>query len=96
MSSLLFALITNPLAAFSILSQVYTHSFADLGIGVVYVFVYSAIGLLMVYLAFKLIDIMTPGRLSKQIADEKHLPLAVIAGCAIIGISIIIAASIAG
>jgi len=72
------------------------HSVDDLKIGILYVVVYAALGMSMVLVAFKLIDWLTPGRLSKQIAEEKNLPLAILAGAMIIGISMIIAASISG
>lgn len=56
--------------------------------------VYSIIGLLIAILAFKVIDWLTPGKMSKQIAEEGNVALAIVVAGLMIGISIIIAAAI--
>lgn len=55
---------------------------------------YSLIGLALAILAYKIIDWITPGNLSKQIAIEGNVALAVLAGALIIGVCIIIAAAL--
>lgn len=55
---------------------------------------YSVIGLGLAILAYKIIDWITPGNLSKQIAVEGNMALAILVGSLMIGISIIIAAAL--
>jgi hypothetical protein len=62
--------------------------------GPVGMIVYSVLGLIVLAAAFKMIDIITPGNLAKQIAEEKNLALAVVIAGAMLGISIIIASAI--
>jgi putative membrane protein len=64
--------------------------------GVLGTLVFSAIGLAMSILAYKIIDWLIPGHMSKQIAEDKNLAVGVVAAAMILGICIIIAASIAG
>ncbi|MCB0323163.1 MAG: DUF350 domain-containing protein [Bdellovibrionales bacterium] len=63
--------------------------------GVLATILYSGIGILMAFIAFKVVDMITPGDLGKAIS-ENNLAMAVLAGCSILGISIIIAAAIVG
>lgn len=56
--------------------------------------VYSLIGIFMVFLAIKLIDLIFPGVLKHQIAEDRNLALGVITGATILGICIIVAAAI--
>jgi putative membrane protein len=58
--------------------------------------VYGAVGLGLIFVVFAVIDAMTPGHLGKQLTEEHNMPMAIVAGSAIIGASIIIAAAIAG
>ncbi len=62
--------------------------------GPVGMIVYSLLGLIVLAVAFKMIDWLTPGNLAKQIAEEKNLALAVVIAGAMLGISIIIASAI--
>jgi uncharacterized membrane protein YjfL (UPF0719 family) len=63
--------------------------------GVLGTLVFSAIGLVMSIVAYKIIDLLIPGHMSKQIAEDKNLAVGVVAAAMILGICIIIAASIA-
>ena len=56
--------------------------------------VYSAIGVIMAVIAYKVIDMITPGHLGQNIAEDS-VALATLAGLTILGICIIIAAVIA-
>jgi uncharacterized membrane protein YjfL (UPF0719 family) len=49
----------------------------------------------MAFIAFKVCDLLTPGNMSKDIS-ENNIALAIVAGCSMLGVSIIIAAAIAG
>lgn len=62
--------------------------------GPVGMIVYSLLGLIVLAIAFKMIDFLTPGNLAKQIAEEKNLALAVVIAGTMLGISIIIASAI--
>jgi uncharacterized membrane protein YjfL (UPF0719 family) len=58
-------------------------------------FLYSAIGILTALVAFKAIDALTPGNLSEQIANN-NIALGIVVGFSMLGVCLIIAASIAG
>ncbi len=70
--------------------------FVPLETGIIGSVVYGLIGMAMAILAAKVVDWITPGSLFKQITDEKNMPLAIFAGLLVLGICIIIAASITG
>ena len=56
--------------------------------------VYSVFGIVLLVLAFVVLDRLTPGSLWKEIMEQRNVALAILAGCVAIGISIIIAASV--
>lgn len=60
------------------------------------VIIFGGFGLILAMLAFAVIDAITPGRLVRQIAQEKNVALAIFAAGAFLGISLIIAAAIIG
>ncbi len=62
--------------------------------GVVESLIYSIIGLCLAVLAYKIIDWITPGNLSKQIAHEGNIALAILVGALILGVCIIIASAL--
>ncbi|MCU0341952.1 MAG: DUF350 domain-containing protein [Spirosomaceae bacterium] len=64
--------------------------------GVVSSLIYAAIGILMSVLSFKILDVIIPGKLSKQIAEDRNVAVAIVAAAAILGICMIIAAAIHG
>ena len=61
---------------------------------VVATFVYSAIGIVMAFFSYKVIDLLTPGNLSADIANN-NIALAILAGLTNLGICVIIAAAVA-
>ncbi len=82
------------LTSFSMWADVAERPFYEKGIpGTL---IYSAVGILIALLAFKVIDWITPGKLSKQITEEKNVALAIVTGALILGICIIVAAAISG
>ncbi len=63
---------------------------------VVNVLIFAGIGIVAAILGFKLFDKCTPGHLEKEILEHKNVAAAIVAGSVIIGVSIIIAASMLG
>ena len=55
--------------------------------------IYSVIGIVLAIFAFKIVDWVTPGQLSKQISDG-NVAVAVLLGFLILGICIIIASAL--
>jgi len=66
----------------------------NLGAGIVSTLIYSGIGIVAAVVSYFIVDLLIPGKMGKQIAEEKNLPVAVVAAAMILGICIIIAASI--
>jgi putative membrane protein len=64
--------------------------------GIIESLIYSSIGLVMALIAFKVIDLITPGKMSEQIAKENNIALAIIVGSLVLGVCIIIAKVISG
>ncbi len=64
--------------------------------GVVGTIIFAVIGLALSALGYVVIDWLIPGKLGKQIAEDKNVAIAIVAAAMILGICIIIAASIAG
>jgi len=58
--------------------------------------IYAAIGILISVVSYFIIDRIIPGNMGKQIAEDRNVAVAIVAGAFILGICIIIAASIAG
>jgi putative membrane protein len=59
--------------------------------------VYSGLGILILFLAFALIELMTPKHnLRKEIMENKNIAVAIFAGFFMIAIAIIIASAIHG
>jgi len=55
---------------------------------------YSISGMLMAIVAYKLIDVVIPGKISEQITEEKNTAVAMVVAALMLGICIIIAAAI--
>lgn len=58
--------------------------------------IYSAIGIFMALVAYRGIDVLTPGDLSGDIAKNQNSALAILAGSIMIGVCIIIGAVLIG
>ena len=56
---------------------------------------YSGIGIVLAAIGYKVVDFVTPGNLSKQLTEEKNMALALVIGAMMLGVCVIIAASIA-
>jgi uncharacterized membrane protein YjfL (UPF0719 family) len=68
----------------------------SLGHAVANMVIFAAVGLACAVVGFKLFDKCTPGNLTKEIVENKNVAAAIVAGAVILGVSIIIAASIVG
>ncbi len=68
----------------------------EFGTGVLSSLIYAFLGILLCFFVYKIIDMMTPGHLAKQLAHEKNVALAIVVGAVMLGVSIIIAAAIHG
>ena len=60
------------------------------------VLIFAAIGIVAAIAGFKVFDKCTPGHLEKEIIENKNIAAAIIAAAVIIGVCIIIAASMLG
>jgi putative membrane protein len=58
--------------------------------------IFSIVGIVVLFLAIFLMEKLTRFSITKEIVDEHNTALAIIVGAIVIGISIIIAASISG
>ena len=57
---------------------------------------FAGIGIVAAVVGFKLFDKCTPGNLEKEILENKNVAAAIVAAAVILGVSIIIAASMLG
>ncbi len=57
---------------------------------------FSAFGILVLFLAIYLMELLTKFSITKEIVDEHNTALAIIVASVVIGISLIIAASVVG
>jgi hypothetical protein len=58
--------------------------------------VYGLVGIGMATISYKVVDLITPGNLSEELAHKQNLALAFVAGSMILGICIIIASVLFG
>ena len=58
--------------------------------------VFSALGFVLLFAGYHMLDRLTPTKMSDKIFEQGNIAVAVLAGCFIIGLAIIIAASIGG
>ena len=58
--------------------------------------IYSLAGILLALLAFRLLDLLTPGDLNKKIFEEGNVAAAILGAALVLGICAIIVAAIAG
>jgi uncharacterized membrane protein YjfL (UPF0719 family) len=64
--------------------------------GVISTLIYGILGIIMASLGYKVVDLLTPGDLSKDIVEGKNQALATLASSMVLGICIIIAAVLVG
>lgn len=55
---------------------------------------YSALGIFLMGIAFKLYDMITPFDINKELEEDKNLAVGIVLASVILGISIIVAAAI--
>lgn len=60
------------------------------------VLIFAAVGIVAAIVGFKVFDKCTPGHLEKEIIENKNVAAAIIAAAVILGVCIIIAASMLG
>ena len=60
------------------------------------VLIFASIGIAAAIIGFKVFDKCTPGHLEKEIIEHKNVAAAIVAAAVILGVSIIIAASMLG
>lgn len=58
--------------------------------------VYSLIGMVILAFSFVVFDYLTPGKLWKEIIEDKNVPLAIVLGAMTVAVGQIIAAAIHG
>ena len=63
---------------------------------IAYMLLFAGIGIGVAILGYKLFDKCTPGDLHKEIIENKNVAAAIVAAAVILGVSIIIAASMLG
>lgn len=60
------------------------------------VFIFAMIGVIAAIVGFKIFDKCTPGHLGREIVENRNLAAAIIGAAVILGVCIIVAASITG
>jgi len=60
------------------------------------VLLFAAIGIITAILGYKLFDKCTPGHLTREILENRNIAAAIIGGAVILGVCIIVAASMMG
>lgn len=85
-----------PLAAHASEAAPVTWRAQSLAQAIAYMVLFAAIGILAAIAGYKLFDKCTPGDLHREIIENKNIAAAIIAAAVILGVSIIIAASMLG
>jgi len=60
--------------------------------GVLNVLMYGCLGIFLAMVAFKVIDLVTPGKLAEEITVKQNVAMAVFSGLFVLGVCVIIAA----
>jgi putative membrane protein len=68
----------------------------SLGQAVAYVALFTAIGVTLAILGYKVFDRCTPGHLHREVIEHRNVAAAIIGGSVILGVCIIIAAAMLG
>ena len=68
----------------------------SLGQALLYMLLFAGVGIVAAIAGYKIFDKCTPGHLSKEILEHRNVAAAIIAGAVILGVCIIIAASMLG
>ena len=67
---------------------------ATLGNAVISTLAFGFIGIVIAIAGFKLFDLATPFHLEKEICEKQNLAAGILAGCVVLGICLIVAATI--
>jgi putative membrane protein len=92
-ASYLATLLVHPALSHAAIPTISGDALVD---GILSTILYGAIGMVMATLSFKVLDLVTPGDLKKQLCDDKNIALGLVVGLQGLGVCIIIAAAIAG
>lgn len=68
----------------------------SLGEALGYMVLFSAIGIVIAVVGYKVFDKCTPGDLHKEIVENKNVAAAIVAAAVILGVSLIVAAAMIG
>ena len=63
---------------------------------ILYVVIFSLLGIGLAVLGYKIFDLCTPGDLHKEIVENRNVAAALVGGAVVIGVCIIVAAAIVG
>ncbi len=69
---------------------------ANFSQGIVSTLAYAILGIVVAVVSYFIVDMIIPGKMGKQIGEDQNVAIAIVAGATILGICIIIAASIVG
>ena len=61
-----------------------------------YMLIFAAVGIAAAVVGYKLFDKCTPGELHREVIENKNVAAAIVGGCVILGVCIIIAAAMIG
>lgn len=64
--------------------------------GILSTVVYGAIGMVFAFLGYKIYDLIVPFSLTKELEEDQNVAVGIVVGAVIVGVSIIMAAAIAG
>lgn len=71
-------------------------NFERLAQSIFHVILYAIIGMALAFGGFKVFDMLTPGKLEEEILQKQNIAAAILVGAFMVGVCIIIAASIHG
>jgi uncharacterized membrane protein YjfL (UPF0719 family) len=63
---------------------------------ILYVVIFSLLGIGLAVVGYKIFDLCTPGDLHKEIVENRNVAAALVGGAVVIGVCIIVAAAIVG
>ncbi len=87
------------LAPFSVFAQetaAPTWHARSLGEALLYMVIFTLVGIALAVLGYKIFDWLTPGDLSKEILENRNVAAAIVAAAVVIGICILVAAAMIG
>jgi putative membrane protein len=64
--------------------------------GLLATLIFSVVGIVVMFVGFRIADKITPGDLAKELLENRNVAMALVVSSMIIGVSIIVAAAIVG